>query len=410
MNYPSQLQPIFTTLLEQNIKPIIVGGFVRDSLLEIESKDIDIELYNLASLDSLEKILAEFGDVNSVGKSFGVCKLTLKDLDIDFSLPRRDSKISKGHAGFKITTDSSLDFPTATSRRDFTMNAIGYDVSTHKLLDPFNGIDATKSKLISAVDLSKFDEDPLRVLRAIQFASRFEFHLDDALFEKCKTMLQNSVLEELPKERIFEEIKKLLLKSKKPSIGFKLLQELGGFTYFKELASLSDEAFALTLKRLDYLASLDTKGKRLALMLSLLTQPLQLQERTTFLERFTNKKELLQEVLLFTTIRVDVNNFSDYDIYLLATQVTIKTFLYYLEALRLGSDKKQVEKIKQRAIELNVLEKKAPALLLGRDLISLGLKPSEKFSTILHDAYLAQINALFHTKDEAIEWVKKNLL
>ena len=410
MNYPSQLKPIFNTLLEQNIKPIIVGGFVRDSLLEIESKDIDIELYNLASLDSLEKILAEFGDVNSVGKSFGVCKLTLKDLDIDFSLPRRDSKISKGHAGFKITTDSSLDFPTATSRRDFTMNAIGYDVSTHKLLDPFNGIDATKSKLISAVDLSKFDEDPLRVLRAIQFASRFEFHLDDALFEKCKTMLQNSVLEELPKERIFEEIKKLLLKSKKPSIGFKLLQELGGFTYFKELASLSDEAFALTLKRLDYLASLDTKGKRLALMLSLLTQPLQLQERTTFLERFTNKKELLQEVLLFTTIRVDVNNFSDYDIYLLATQVTIKTFLYYLEALRLGSDQKQVEKIKQRAIELNVLEKKAPALLLGRDLISLGLKPSEKFSTILHDAYLAQINALFHTKDEAIEWVKKNLL
>ena len=410
MNYPSQLQPIFNTLLEQNIKPIIVGGFVRDSLLEIESKDIDIELYNLASLDSLEKILAEFGDVNSVGKSFGVCKLTLKDLDIDFSLPRRDSKISKGHAGFKITTDSSLDFPTATSRRDFTMNAIGYDVSTHKLLDPFNGIDATKSKLISAVDLSKFDEDPLRVLRAIQFASRFEFHLDDALFEKCKTMLQNSVLEELPKERIFEEIKKLLLKSKKPSIGFKLLQELGGFTYFKELASLSDEAFALTLKRLDYLASLDTKGKRLALMLSLLTQPLQLQERTTFLERFTNKKELLQEVLLFTTIRVDVNNFSDYDIYLLATQVTIKTFLYYLEALSLGSDQKQVEKIKQRAIELNVLEKKAPALLLGRDLISLGLKPSEKFSTILHDAYLAQINALFHTKDEAIEWVKKNLL
>ncbi len=410
MNYPSQLQPIFNTLLEQNIKPIIVGGFVRDSLLEIESKDIDIELYNLASLDSLEKILAEFGDVNSVGKSFGVCKLTLKDLDIDFSLPRRDSKISKGHAGFKITTDSSLDFPTATSRRDFTMNAIGYDVSTHKLLDPFNGIDATKSKLISAVDLSKFDEDPLRVLRAIQFASRFEFHLDDALFEKCKTMLQNSVLEELPKERIFEEIKKLLLKSKKPSIGFKLLQELGGFTYFKELASLSDEAFALTLKRLDYLASLDTKGKRLALMLSLLTQPLQLQERTTFLQRFTNKKELLQEVLLFTTIRVDVNNFSDYDIYLLATQVTIKTFLYYLEALSLGSDQKQVEKIKQRAIELNVLEKKAPALLLGRDLISLGLKPSEKFSTILHDAYLAQINALFHTKDEAIEWVKKNLL
>ena len=410
MNYPSQLKPIFNTLLEQNIKPIIVGGFVRDSLLEIESKDIDIELYNLASLDSLEKILAEFGDVNSVGKSFGVCKLTLKDLDIDFSLPRRDSKISKGHAGFKITTDSSLDFPTATSRRDFTMNAIGYDVSTHKLLDPFNGIDATKSKLISAVDLSKFDEDPLRVLRAIQFASRFEFHLDDALFEKCKTMLQNSVLEELPKERIFEEIKKLLLKSKKPSIGFKLLQELGGFTYFKELASLSDEAFALTLKRLDYLASLDTKGKRLALMLSLLTQPLQLQERTTFLERFTNKKELLQEVLLFTTIRVDVNNFSDYDIYLLATQVTIKTFLYYLEALSLGSDQKQVEKIKQRAIELNVLEKKAPALLLGRDLISLGLKPSEKFSTILHDAYLAQINALFHTKDEAIEWVKKNLL
>ena len=119
---------------------------------------------------------------------------------------------------------------------------------------------------------------------------------------------------------------------------------------------------------------------------------------------------MLEDVLLFTTTRVDVNNFSDFDIYLLATQLKIETFLYYLESLGLGEDKKQLEKIEQRAKELNVLEKKAPALILGRDLIKLGLQPSQKFSSILHDAYLAQINALFHTKDEAIEWVKKNLL
>ena len=135
IDYPKKLNIIFDKLLSNSIKPIIVGGFVRDFLLDLESKDIDIELYGINSFSKLEKILKEFGDVISVGKSFGVCKLKFNNLDLDFSLPRIDSKIDKGHKGFQIVIDSSLDFKTATSRRDFTINAIGYDVISKKILE-----------------------------------------------------------------------------------------------------------------------------------------------------------------------------------------------------------------------------------------------------------------------------------
>ena len=132
IDYPNELNIIFDKLNNYSIKPIIIGGYVRDFLLNKSSKDIDIELYGIASYEKLEKLLQEFGSVNSVGKSFGVCKLQFDDLDLDFSLPRIDSKINKGHKGFEIQTDETLDFITATSRRDFTINAIGYDVIEKK--------------------------------------------------------------------------------------------------------------------------------------------------------------------------------------------------------------------------------------------------------------------------------------
>ncbi len=410
MNYPRELDPIFNTLAKKHIRPVIVGGFVRDALLGIESKDIDIELYGITSLESLEEILAEFGEINSVGKSFGVCKLTFEGLEIDFSLPREDSKVSHGHRGFEITTNTSLSFKEAASRRDFTMNAIGFDIITSKLLDPFEGTKDIAHQLIRAVDLKKFGEDPLRVLRAVQFASRFAFRLDDALFLECKRMIQNEVLEELAKERIFEEIKKLLLKSKYPSIGLKLLKKLDGFTYFKEFASLDAEEFEEILKSIDYLASQNISLKKLTLMLALLTAKFSTKERKDFLDRLTNKKELLSEVEIITSTFIDVNNFSDFDIYLLATKVEIKTYIYYLKALMPKENTERLEKLEKRAKELHVYEKKAPPLLLGRDLIALGITPSAEFSKILREAYLAQISSKFQTKKEAIEWVKNNLL
>ena len=405
IDYPDKLNTLFNKLHTLNIKPIIIGGYVRDRLLHLDSKDIDIELYGLEKLEDLEIILQEFGEVNSVGKSFGVCKLNFEGLEIDFSLPREDSKVASGHKGFSVKTDSTLDFKTATSRRDFKMNAIGYDVISKELLDPFNGIQDIKNRVISAVDLRKFSEDPLRVLRAISFAGRFSFRLDTALFSLCKEMIKENILNELPKERVYEEIKKLLLKSKKPSIGFQLLEDLHSKLYFKE--------FENRLTAVNYLAKKNIKDdkKRLNIFFAILSYDFNEKERLQFLHLLTESKDTLKytSALLKEKNSLDLKNFTDYDIYILATKVEIESFLYFIDAITLGTYTKEIETVKRRAIELKVLHKQADSILKGRDLLKLGLKPSKEFSKILQTAYIAQLKSKFITHREATNWLKKFL-
>jgi len=403
MNYPTSLNKIFTTFKKLQIKPIIVGGYVRDMLLGIKSKDIDIELYGVKSLEVVETILKEFGEVNSVGKSFGVCKLKIDSLEIDFSLPREDSKVSLGHKGFKVITDKNLDFKTATSRRDFKMNAIGYDIIEKKILDPFNGQKDIKEKKISAIDESKFIEDPLRVLRAVQFAARFEFKIDEKLFLLCQNMVAKKSLDELPKERVYEEIKKLLLKSQKPSQGFILLKKLNTTLYFPE--------FEFQLPALDFMAQkkLKDKEEKLSLMLTVLSLKFKEKEQLKFLNLLTKSKNSLKKVESFIQAikSFDENNIKDYDIYILATTVKIESFLYLLDAFFLGKKKILIKSIEQRAKKLGVLYKKLPALILGRDLLKLGLTPSPKFSKLLDKTYDAQLHKKFTNKEEAVEWLKE---
>lgn len=414
IDYPNKLNIIFEKLKLFNIKPIIIGGYVRDKLLNIDSKDIDIELYGISSLQELENILQEFGSINSVGKSFGVCKLRFGTLDIDFSLPRVDSKIHVGHTGFKVRTDETLDFITATSRRDFTINAIGYDVFEKKILDPFDGIKDLKQKILKAVDIKKFDEDPLRVMRAVQFSARFDLKLDDVLFTKCKSMIDADVLQELPSERIFEEFKKLLLKSKKPSKGFKLLHAINAFSFFNEFLTLLDKELEDMLKSIDFLQTLKVKNEKttLTLMLALLCKNLSKQDRNSFLNKLTQEKKLLSEIETFVRHyhSVELESLRNYDIYLLATKLEIRKFLIFLDACYLGEKEEEIDFLKQKAKKLNVYVNSMPPLFQGKDLISLGLKPSKDFSKILDKAYGAQMQELFFAKEEGVEWIKKNLL
>ena len=273
ISLPPELQPILAALWAHKITPIVVGGYVRDTLLNKHSKDIDIELYALQSLDELENILKPFGKLNLVGKSFGVIKLKINDLEIDFSPPRTESKHAAGHKGFDIRCDFSLDFTTASRRRDFTINAIGYNPQTKTLLDPHNGIEDLQSKRLVYVDDKTFGDDPLRPLRAIQFAARFDLVCDPKLLELCGEMITKGALEELPKERIFEELKKLFLLSPKPSIGMKLLREMGGLPFFTPLDAFEHtpqdpathpegSVWNHTLMALDMMASLRTGDVR----------------------------------------------------------------------------------------------------------------------------------------------------
>ena len=366
IDYPKQLDKIFDKLSKNNAKVIIVGGFVRDSLLKIDSKDIDIEVYSISSFEQLENILQEFGDVNSVGKSFGVCKLQFAGFDLDFSLPRSDNKTDLGHRGFEVEVNPNMDFKTAASRRDFTINAIGYDVKEKKLLDPFNGLKDLETKILRAVDKNKFIQDPLRILRAAGFCARFELQIDKELFTLCRDMIKNGMLDELPKERIFEEIKKLLLKSSKPSIGLKLLKDLD-----IKLFKIDD----YKLKNIDNFTRFKTTNNKtnLTILLALLYK-----DTNYNIEKLTNSKSLTRSINSLLHVVKFFENKTDKILYTIAKDIDLNILTLFLKALDV--QKEAVDKIDSIV-----------PVIHGKDLLDLGIEPSKEYSQILQSVYEAQL-------------------
>ena len=166
-------------------RALVVGGYVRDHLLGFESKDLDIEVYGL-ELEAVQALLARFGRVLTVGRAFGV--LRLEHLDVDFSLPRVDSKVGAGHRGFEVRFDPGLDFAAASRRRDLSVNSIGLDPLTGEVVDPHLGRRDLEDKILRATDPDTFAEDPLRGLRVAQLSARLEMRADEALLELCRRL------------------------------------------------------------------------------------------------------------------------------------------------------------------------------------------------------------------------------
>jgi len=329
--YPNELYNIFEKLDNLNAKPIIVGGFVRDTILGIKSKDIDIEVYNVSSYEILFEILKEFGHPNIVGKSFGILKLSLNGLEIDFSLPRKDTKTSKGHKGFIVQIDKNLSFEDAAKRRDFTINAIGYDPLKNLFLDPFEGKKDLQNKILKAVDSKTFVQDPLRVLRGVVFCARFDLEMDEELKKLSSVMIEKNMLEELPKERIFQEIIKLLKRSKRPSVAFEILKNISQNRYFD----------------------------------------IQKNEFEEFLK-------LVDEIVVIKPNKNILNKLTNIIIGILYNTTPLKSL---------------------KTVIKDITDPKP--LLMGRDLIDIGLKPSKKFSLILQKLYQAQLEGRFNTKEDA---------
>ena len=219
-------QQIARAVRDAGGRALVVGGWVRDRLMGSStppgegqpSKDVDIEVFGVPA-DRLRGLLAAFGSVNAVGESFTVYKVG----DIDVSLPRRESKTGRGHKGFTVTGDPSMPIEEAARRRDFTINAIAFDPLTGEYLDPFDGRGDIARRVLRAVDARTFGDDSLRVLRGLQFAARFAFDMDAATKDLCRTI----PLDDLPAERVWGEIEKLLLRARRPSVGFALALELG---------------------------------------------------------------------------------------------------------------------------------------------------------------------------------------
>ena len=209
-----------------------VGGCVRDKYMGNESKDVDIEVHGLAP-QTLWELLQQVGEPAVFGESFGV--YSLRHLDLDIAMPRREHAVGRGHRDFDVSVDPFIGTREASRRRDFTVNAMMEDVLTGELQDPWNGLADLKAGVLRHVDDASFPEDPLRVLRAAQFAARFGFRVAPETVELCRHI----DLSALSSERVEGELKKALLNSDKPSIFFEVLREMGQLKpWFAELEPL----------------------------------------------------------------------------------------------------------------------------------------------------------------------------
>jgi len=341
------LEKVLNKIISHNATPILVGGCVRDYFLNLEVKDYDIEVHGLDSLERLEIILEEFGSVNLVGKSFGIVKLTTSDMEYDFSFPRIENKVREGHTGFDVIIDGKMDFKNASKRRDFTINSIGYDYKNKIFLDPYDGIRDIKKRLLRHISDDTFIEDPLRVYRAVQFCGRFEFSLDASTLELCKKIVKTKEFSFLSKERIYQEYKKLFLKSKKPSIGIKLANILEIENINKSDICYIDEIVEQDLNEKD----------RLILIFSVLDK---------LFYKISDDKKISKKI-------ESLHNFQVPRIF----------------EQKLDKDDTFVEGLIKR---LNMLNNMPKPLYIGKDLINMGYKPSEKFKTILDTLYKMQLN------------------
>ena len=225
LDLPPGLREVLVALRAAGGRPYVVGGAVRDALLSLPVTDFDLEVFGLPA-EVLEAALRRLGRVDAVGQAFRVYKLSgIAGVcgAVDVALPRRDSKAGPGHRGIAVEGDPLLSIEEASRRRDFTINALLFDALEDRLLDPWGGSRDLEARVLRAVDARSFGEDPLRALRAVQLAARFELAVDEDTARLCASM----PLAELPSERVFGEIEKLLLKAARPSRGFELMRAWG---------------------------------------------------------------------------------------------------------------------------------------------------------------------------------------
>lgn len=228
---PEKILRLARAVKASNGRALLVGGCVRDSLMGAPPKDWDVEVYGIEPTH-LRSILKDFGRVDVVGEAFTVYKV---GADLDVSLPRRERKSGIGHRAFVIDGDPNMTIDEAARRRDFTINAILEDPLTGEIIDPYGGRTDIDKEILRAVSPYTFIEDSLRVLRAAQFAARFGYAIEPATLDLCSSI----DMTDLPSERIWSELEKLLLIAQRPSIGLKMLYDVGAMRQlFPELQAL----------------------------------------------------------------------------------------------------------------------------------------------------------------------------
>ena len=450
---PRGLAELLAGLRAAGGRPFIVGGSVRDAALgRPSSGDFDVEIYGLGP-EPLRAALEAAGRVDAVGQAFSVYKVSgLDGLDraVDVSLPRRDSKVAAGHRGIAVVGDPELSVAEAARRRDFTLTAMLLDGLSGELLDPWGGLDDLAQRRLRAVDPASFGEDPLRALRAVQLAARFELVVDPATAALCASM----PVAELPAERIWGEIEKLLLESNRPSVGLRLLMDWGlAAAVAPELVPLvgtpqdpewhpEGDVWTHTLLTADQAAGLREgldRPRALAVMLGALCHDLG-KPGTTAIEdgriRSRGHEEagvpptlaLLDRWNLHTLLGYDLrgqvvalvanhlkpgqlyadrSRVSDGALRRLARRCEAELLYRVARADCLGrtGDFRPVamEWFLERARELEVTERPPAPLIRGRDVVALGVAPGPRVGRILDAVYERQLDGEIASREQALQ-------
>jgi tRNA nucleotidyltransferase (CCA-adding enzyme) len=452
---PKRLLEIAAEINQAGGSIYLVGGWVRDLLLDRPSQDYDLEVYGL-DMERLFNILVRHAKPNLVGKSFGIITMRIDGLNFDFAFPRTENKTGPGHKGFAVTADPFLSFEAASSRRDFTINSMGLKIPEMALADHHGGLRDLQARVLRHVSPA-FAEDPLRVLRAVQFAARFELDIAPETQELCRRL----PLGELPMERIYGEFKKLLLKSKRPSLGLEWMRKLGLLDYFPELKALIgvqqepewhpegdvwvhnnmvvDEA--AKLRREEY-----GEFENMVLMLGALCHDFGKPACTvfengkwrspahdvrgegptrSFLDRLTRETALVETVVAYVRehlkpallykARAEVKPSA---IRRLALRVDIEKLVRVARADHFGRTTPDAlarefpagEWLLEQSRTLNVLDEKPKPFLTGRFLLSLGMKPGPEVGKLIAESFELQLEGELADVAEAEAWARARLL
>ena len=436
-------------------RALVVGGWVRDRVRGAPSKDLDVEVFGIAH-DRLAGLLAPLGRVEAVGQSFPVYKLIptgVSQGEIDVALPRRESKRGRGHKGFEVHGDPSMSVEEAARRRDFTVNAISWDPLADTYIDPFDGRGDLERRVLRAVDPRTFADDSLRALRAVQFAARFDFQLEEQTAELCRHL----PLDDLPAERIWGEVEKLLLQAQRPSTGFQLALDLGIVgRILPELLPLvrceqepewhpEGDVWTHTLLVIDKARALNgdlDRPRLITVMLGAVCHDLGKPATTTFLDgriRSLDHEQagveptlsLLDRLNIYTIDGFDVRsqvvglvahhlkpgafrkapNVGDGAFRRLAQKVDLELLARLARADCLGRtgnfDCSAMDWFIERARRLGVEHRPPAPLLLGRHLLALGVSPGPRMGEILKQVYEKQLDGEITSVEGGLEEAKR---
>lgn len=425
---PGSLLQIARDIRGAGGRAFLVGGWVRDALLGKNCRDYDVEVYDIGE-GELVPILKKYGRTNLVGKAFGVIHLAMKGESLDFSFPRTESKVGYGHRGFVVHTDEKLSFKEAALRRDFTINAMGMELPDLTLCDPYGGIEDLKKNVLRHVGPA-FVEDSLRILRGVQFASRFALSLAPETIELCRTLS----LEDLSIERLFEEFKKWLLKPGKPSLGLKAFLDIHLDSFFPEIAPYAgswDMLGALLDNMVKVRASLVEDGRshlsddecsELAFAVLLSGNAVACVDAEgvkavaeKFLARITNEIHLVRKVpeilscygsLNFETVP------SAPEMRRLAVRLGgLKLLCLFIQSTPASMFRAEdfAEKFTAAARELSVYEEAPQPYLTGKMLMDIGVKPGKEMGALIKQSFELQLDGELTNESDALAWAQKNV-